>query len=668
MAGVTQVTDRSPMLSSGRGRAAALASALLRGAIAAGLGLGTLTVLLMGLWISSPYSDAGPGRAVRTAAALWLLSHGAELVRTDTLSHIPAPVATVPLLLMVLPVWLLHRAARDALEAADPVGPVDTMADRPPSAAAVCCAVVTGYLLVVAGAVAFVRSAPLRVDSATLAFPLVAVVAGAAAAGVWTASGRPLGATPSWAPLRVQEAVARTLFRDRAEAATRSAVAGIAVLLGGGALLVAIGLVRNRTATEESFLALADEVSGQVAVLLLALALVPNAAVWAASYGLGPGFSLGTTATVAPLGFHGDPALPGFPLLAALPDPGPGTVVNGATGVVPLMAAVAVAWFTVRRAAPSCGTPEDAWSPGETALVTALAALGCGAGTAALAALSGGPMGTRALAEFGPVWWLTGAAAAIWTVVLGVPLALLMRTWRLRERAWGWRWETADDTRMAGLTGAGAGAGAARVVPGAAAVPERRAWSARGLGSWRTGTGSPDRGPEEPTGESIGVSTGAPSAHPSVRPTEDEGAGDVRAWWSPLLPRRKSEAPDAGTAPARPAPAPPESARSAAAEAATDAVVPAAPERHAAATAGPVPGGPVPGGPVPAGTPVPAGPVLAGSPVAGPAVPVEPGGEQYDFLPRSEPASRPETEAPRPETEALRPGEDTRPTADGAAT
>ncbi|MGW2278899.1 cell division protein PerM [Streptomyces sp. NPDC001770] len=629
MAGVTQVTDRSPMLSSGRGRAAALASALLRGAIAAGLGLGTLTVLLMGLWISSPYSDAGPGRAVRTAAALWLLSHGAELVRTDTLSHIPAPVATVPLLLTVLPVWLLHRAARDALDAADPVGPADATEDRPPSAAAIWYAVVTGYLLVVAGAVAFVRSAPLRVDtgdSATLAFPLVAVVAGAAAAGVWTASGRPVGATPSWAPLRVQEAVARTLFRDRAEAATRSAVAGIAVLLGGGALLVAIGLVRNRVATEESFLALSDEVSGQVAVLLLALALVPNAAVWAASYGLGPGFSLGTAATVAPLGFYGDPALPGFPLLAALPDPGPGTAVNGAAGVVPLMAAFAVAWFTVRRAAPSCGTPEDAWSPGETALVTAFAAVGCGAGTAALAALSGGPMGTRELAEFGPVWWLTGAAAAIWTVVLGVPLALLMRTWRLRDRAWGWRWETAEEARAAAGAG-GAGTGAARAVPEVAAVPERPAWPTRGLGSWRTGTASPDGG--------AGESSGASYARPSAK----KDAGDARPWWSPRLPWRKSEVPDAGTAPARVTPVPPDSAPSAAVTDAADGT----------------------------GTVAPGRPVDATAARAVPVPPVEPGSEQYDFLPRSEPASRPEAEAPR-QTEAPRPTEDPRTTADGAAT
>ncbi|MFD6426700.1 DUF6350 family protein [Streptomyces sp. NPDC060198] len=627
---MTQVTDRSPMLSSGRGRAAALASALLRGSIAAGLGLGTLTVLLLGLWVSSPYSDAGPGRAVRTAVALWLLSHGAELVRTDTLSGIPAPVATVPLLLTALPVWLLHRAARDALDAADPVAPVDATEDRPPSAAAVCCAVMTGYLLVVAGAVAFVRSAPLRVDtgdSATLAFPLVAVVAGAAAAGVWTASGRPLGASPSWAPLRVQEAVARTLFRDRAEAATRSALAGVAVLLGGGALLVAVGLVWHRAATEESFLALSDEVSGQVAVVLLAMALVPNAAVWAASYGLGPGFSLGTAATVAPLGFHGTPALPGFPLLAALPQPGPGTAVNAAACVVPLMAAAAVAWFTVRRAAPLYGAREDAWSPGETALVTGLAAIGCGACAAALAALAGGPMGTRALAEFGPVWWLTGAAAVIWTAVLGVPLALLMRSWRLREQTWGWRGEAAETVR---------GAGVVRAVPEPVAAEEWTVPPVRAFGSWRS---------EASPGDSSGAAPGATLPSRAAEESTGGASDDARARWKPRLPWRKSGKPDAAT-PVR-----------------------ACPERPATFDAGPGPSAsPDSVEPAPKsvdGTPDSVGPELradperpAGAPVvppvapsAPPVAPAEPGSERYDFLPRSEPAGRPEPEDPRPTTD-----------------
>ncbi|MGH1555121.1 cell division protein PerM [Streptomyces sp. L7] len=61
------------------------------------------------------------------AAALWLLAHGVELVRTDTLSGIPAPVGVTPLLLLVLPVWLLHRAARDAV-----LGGADEDSDIPP--------------------------------------------------------------------------------------------------------------------------------------------------------------------------------------------------------------------------------------------------------------------------------------------------------------------------------------------------------------------------------------------------------------------------------------------------------------------------------------------------------------------------------------------------------
>ncbi|WP_417801376.1 DUF6350 family protein, partial [Streptomyces vulcanius] len=89
---------------------------MLGGALAAGLGLGSFAALVMVLWISSPYPDSGPGGALHVAAALWLLAHGAELVRTDTLSGVPAPVGVTPLLLLLLPVWLVHRAARDAVD------------------------------------------------------------------------------------------------------------------------------------------------------------------------------------------------------------------------------------------------------------------------------------------------------------------------------------------------------------------------------------------------------------------------------------------------------------------------------------------------------------------------------------------------------------------------
>ncbi|WNI34070.1 DUF6350 family protein [Streptomyces sp. ITFR-6] len=420
------MTERSPSLSAEQGRPAVLASALLRGVLAAGLGLGSIAVLVMVLWISSPASAGGPGEAVHTAAGLWLLAHGAELIRTDTLTGTPAPVGVVPLLLAAVPVWLVHRAVRDALEPDEGRGA--------PSPGAAFALVTGGYLLVGAPVALYARGASLSAEPLSLLFPSLLVVAGAAAAGVWTAAGRPVGPPPSWAPVRLHEAMARSRFVRRAEAAGRSAAAGVMVLLGGGALVVAVALVWHADPVQDSFLRLSGDWTGRFAVLFLALLLVPNAAVWGAAYGLGPGFALGTASTVGPMAFTGRPAVPDFPLLAAMPAEGAGTPPNWATAAVPVAAALAVAWFTVRRAAPAHGEREEAWSLRETAFAAALGALGCGAGAALLAAAAGGPLGTRALAEFGPVWWRTGAAALVWTAVLGVPLALLLRAWRLRGR------------------------------------------------------------------------------------------------------------------------------------------------------------------------------------------------------------------------------------------
>ncbi|THA27988.1 hypothetical protein E6R18_29925 [Streptomyces sp. A1277] len=420
------MTERSPSLSAEQAGPAVLVAAALRGAVAAGLGLGSVAVLVAAVWISSPAPDSGPGEAFHAAAGLWLLAHGAELVRTETLTGAPAPMGVVPLLLAALPVWLVHRAARDVLE------PEEGRAAPTPGRAF---ALVTAGYLLVGGVVAlYARGASLSARPLSLLFPAVLVVAGAAAAGVWTACGHPVGPPPSWAPVRLHEAMARTRFVRRAEAVGRSAAAGTAVLLGGGALVVAAALVWHGGPVQESFLRLADDWGGRVAVLLLALGLVPNAAVWGAAYGLGPGFALGTASTVTPLAFTGHPAVPDFPLLAAMPAQGPGAPPNWAAGAVPVAAALTVAWFTVRRAAPAHGVREEAWSPWETALTTALAAVGCGIGAALLAAAAGGPLGTHALADFGPVWWLTGAATLAWTVVLGVPAALLLRAWRLRGR------------------------------------------------------------------------------------------------------------------------------------------------------------------------------------------------------------------------------------------
>ncbi|NEA86146.1 hypothetical protein G3I53_08845, partial [Streptomyces sp. SID14436] len=174
---LTRLRDRSPGLSGG----------LLGGALAAGLGLAAFAVLVMLLWISSPYPDSGPNGALHTAAALWLLAHGAELVRTDTLSGVPAPMGLPPLLLLTLPVWLLHRAARDATD-----GGVEGDAPLVPGRTA-WSGVVLGYLAVAAPAAVYAGGGGLRPSwgSVGVAVPLVAVVA--AGAGVWSAYGSPSG-------------------------------------------------------------------------------------------------------------------------------------------------------------------------------------------------------------------------------------------------------------------------------------------------------------------------------------------------------------------------------------------------------------------------------------------------------------------------------------------
>ncbi|TXL90535.1 hypothetical protein EW053_10330 [Streptomyces sp. IB2014 016-6] len=415
-----------------RGRAAVLTAAFLRGAFAAVLGLGSLAALVIAAWISSPYPDSGAGGALRIAAALWLLAHGAELVRPDTLSGVPAPVGVVPLLVMALPVWLVYRSARDALEPDE---------GRPQlTALGGLCTVAGGYLLVGGAVVLYARGGVLSTHTFGTALELPLVPLLSAAAGVWVASGRPLSPLldrlprPGRADTAPAPAAVAAGRRRRAVVVMRSATAGTAALLGGGVFLVVCSLLWHADAAQETFLQLAAAWSGRIAVLLLSVALLPNAAVWGASYALGPGFALGTSATVTPLAVTGSPALPPLPLLAAVPAEGPGMVVTWATGVVPLVAGLVIAWYTVRVAAPPYVERDEAWGAGDTALAAALAGAGCAVLTAALAAVAGGPMGTGRLAEFGPVWWLTGAAALVWTVTVAVPAALTVRAWRLRKR------------------------------------------------------------------------------------------------------------------------------------------------------------------------------------------------------------------------------------------
>ncbi|MFI0965331.1 DUF6350 family protein [Streptomyces sp. NPDC021080] len=489
---VTQITDRrlslSHLLTRMRDRSPGLAASLLGGAFAAGLGLASFAVLVMALWISSPYPDSGPGGALHAAAALWLLAHGVELIRTDTLSGVPMPVGVTPLLLLALPVWLLHRAAREAADVTSESSPRTAWAG-----------VVAGYLSVGWAAALYASGGTLRPSWAwaAICLPLLAVTA--AGAGVWTAHGRPWSPRPlrgrraaTVLPLpggrrtagrstgtaggRPLSSVRRLVAADDRVlgAAARAAAAGVAVLVGGGALLVAASLVWHGDTARASFVQLTGVWSGRFAVLLLCLVLVPNAAVWGAAYGLGPGVVLSAGHVAGPLAAPGTHTvadlLPAFPLLAALPRAGSGAPAAWLSGLVPLAAAVTVAWFAVRAgAAPETAGREESWPLGRTVAVVSIAAGGCGAALGVLAGLAGGPLGVHALSHFGPVWWQVGPVAAVWTAVVGIPVAVGAAEWRNRGRA------------------AVRGAGARPDARGTGVTPRSRmrAWT-----PWRRGTSS----------------------------------------------------------------------------------------------------------------------------------------------------------------------------------
>ncbi|MET8573833.1 DUF6350 family protein [Streptomyces sp. NPDC005012] len=397
--------------------------AVVAGLAAAGAGIAVLAVPLVLLWMTSPYPDSGPGNALHTTAAVWLLAHGVDLVRTETLTGVPAPIGVAPLLLTVLPVRLLHRAGRAAAEG-------DGRGDAPPPGPQAAWAGVTaGYLVAGLVAAVYATGGEYRPDWGPSALALPALTAVAALSGVWAGCEQPRRAVdrlPGRLPLLLLGHADRG---RRLTAVVRAAAEGTAVLVAGGALLALVALALRAGDAGYAFGRLADGGLGGATLLLLCLALLPNAAVWGAAYALGPGFVVGRAA-VEPFAVSGPVgALPAFPWLAAVPAGAPGPVA-WALAAVPVAAGVTIGVRTGRRAAAGA----VAWPWPRTVVLAAAACVLCGAALGALAALASGPLGTGALAAFGPLWWQAAVAATVWVLPAALPAALVTRWTRRRHR------------------------------------------------------------------------------------------------------------------------------------------------------------------------------------------------------------------------------------------
>ncbi|MEU3353349.1 DUF6350 family protein [Streptomyces sp. NPDC037389] len=487
-------------------------TAFIGGVLAAGLGLGAFAMAVLAMWITSPYPDSGPAGALRVAADLWLLAHGAGLVRTETLAGPPAPIALTPLLCALVPCTLLYRAACHALEP-----PEDAPPDTPgPAPRPAFTAMLGGYLLVALAAVVYAWSSPVRPAPLSTLLQLPLVAAAFIAAGVWTADGRPGLPAPLFVRRVLPTRLRRWFTRARLTAIARTGAMAAAVLLGGGLLLVAASLVMHAGTAQDAAIQLAPRWSGRVALALLSVALLPNAMVWAVAYGLGPGFTVGAGSLVAPLSAAPDrPVLPRFPLLAALPEPGAASplVLAGAAALA-AGAGIAVAHTAVPRRAPRVGY-------GEAAATAVLGALLCGVLMTVLTYASSGAIGNDALAGFGPPCWRTGGAAAAWTAAIGLPGALVVR----------WRRGAVPSARGARAEGGGGG-------EGEALTGWRRVGYALGLAVAVGGPVAPEPAPEpaasEP-GARVAESGPEPGPGPDPEPGPDPGPKASRSSWAAMV-------------------------------------------------------------------------------------------------------------------------------------
>jgi len=191
---------------------------------------------------------------------------------------------------------------------------------------------------------------------------------------------------------------------------------GTAVLLAGGALLAAASVTLHAGRVTSLATATHPGLLGGLALLLLGLALVPNAAVWGLAWCAGPGFAVGAGTSVGPWSATLGP-VPDFPLLGALPS-GPAPSWLGVAALLVPLAAGGLGGLVVARRL-SGATLRHA------ALEGALVAPCLAAAVALLALLSGGPLGDGRLTAVGPSPWKAGLAVLAEALLPSVAAAVL---------------------------------------------------------------------------------------------------------------------------------------------------------------------------------------------------------------------------------------------------
>lgn len=178
-------------------------------------------------------------------------------------------------------------------------------------------------------------------------------------------------------------------------------------VLGVASVIVALAFLGSYAKIIALYEAIHAGVLGGIALTAAQLAFVPNLVVWAASWLVGPGFSIGTASSVSPLGTTLGP-IPALPILGALPN---GSGDWGFLGIAaPVLLAFAIALVARRRLVARLGAGDTLpW----LILAGVLSGVVGGVLLGLIAWASAGSAGPGRLADVGPDPISVGCISAI---------------------------------------------------------------------------------------------------------------------------------------------------------------------------------------------------------------------------------------------------------------
>ncbi|WP_304455714.1 DUF6350 family protein [Nocardiopsis sp. YSL2] len=372
-------------------------------ATAAGSGLAVIVTLTIIGWVAAPHASFGEEIVdlLQGAVLAWLVGHHVSFAIPD------GQIGLLPLGLVLLPGLLLYRSGRWLARACE----IARLRHVYRAALAI-----AGPYAAIAGTLALVARTEAIEPSMPRALVMGFVIA-------FLAGG--LGAL-------------RQLMRDKGvpvrdllalmPARSRSLLVGMLAstsgLLLGGLLLFVVALAVSLPEVVETTRLLSPGVVGGALLIVIQLAYLPNAVVFAVCYALGPGFAVGELTVVAPTGVSVG-QLPLFPMLAALPDNGAAPAVSLVSLALPFVAGGIGGVLTQRSAPDVVREAAPLWG------------FVCGVTTgllcAALAELAGGSLGAQRLTQVGPSAWQVGLVAALEVGVAAAIAAWIANWWYSRR-------------------------------------------------------------------------------------------------------------------------------------------------------------------------------------------------------------------------------------------